>query len=246
MTYGRAKIISRHKMKFIAFAIFSLTCLPGLSAPKEKERTCRIIFLQRPVDAPKEAHLFDGLASHRVALPGMNFSEVVKLPPGNISLGLTPDPVAAPGDFPKDAPTARIPEGLTDFYLIVVSDPENKILPVRMLPVDAGDQQLKPGQTLWINLTEDAIAGKLGNETLRVPPGKRVVGKAPLPASGYYMAAFAYQSGGEGEYLPIMKKSWWFDANSKSLGFIIASGGRLPRIFTLRDRRIPEKPEGAE
>jgi hypothetical protein len=233
-------------MKFLVVAIFSLSYLPCLSAPKEKERTCRIIFLQRPVDAPREVHLFDGEASRKVALPGMNFSEVVKLPPGNISLGMTPDAVAAPEDFPKDAPTARIPEGITDFYLIVVSDPENKILPVRMLPVDAGDQQLKAGQTLWINLTTDAIAGKLGNETLRVPPGKRVVGKAPMSASGYYKAAFAYQPGGEGEYLPIMKKSWWFDANSKSLGFIIASGGRLPRIFTFRDRRIPEKSENSE
>ena len=232
-------------MKSLVFAIFSLSCLPCLSAAKGKERTCRIIFLQRPVDAPGEAYLFDGFASHKVALPGMNFSEVVKLPPGNISLGMTPDPVGAPEDFPPEAPTAKIPEGITDFYLILVSDPENKILPVRMQPVDAGDQQLKPGQTLWINLTTDAIAGKLGNETLMVPPGKRVVGKAPMSDSGYYKAEFAYQPGGEGDYLPIMKKSWWFDANSKSLGFIIASG-RLPRIFTFRDRRIPEKSENSE
>jgi len=236
-------------MKSLIFAIISLSCLPCLSQVEGKKRTCRIIFLQRPGDAPKEAHLYDGLASHKVDLPSLNFSEVVKLAPGNIVLGLTPDPVPELGDFPEGAPTARIPEGVTDLYLIVVSDPENPIFPVRLLPVDTGDQLLKAGQTLWINLTTHAIAGKLGNESLMLPPGKRVIGKAPLPASGYYKAAFLYKPGGEGEYLPIMKKSWWFDANSKSLGFVIDSGGRLPRIFTFRDKRIPEnpkKPQNAE
>jgi hypothetical protein len=224
-------------MKVLIAATLMLTCLPCVSKEDKPERSCRIIYLEKPADAPEEAHLFDGTASHKVALSSMNFSEVVMLPEGPLTLGLTPHPVSSPDDFPSGAPTAKIPATITDLYLVVVSDPENEVFPVRMLPLDVGAGKLKAGQTLWINLTNHTIAGKLGNETLTLPAGERVVGKAPLASSGYYKVRFLYQPDGQSEFMPVMQKSWWFDANSKNLGFIIQSGGRLPKIFTFRDHR---------
>ncbi len=220
-----------------------LSCLPGLSQEEKKERTCRLLFLERPQDAPAEGQLFDGTSSHKVSLSGMNFSEVVKLPDGDLVLGMTADPVATPEEFPKGAPTVTIPAQITDLYLIVASDPENKVLPIRMLPLDVGGQKLKAGETLWINLTGHSIKAMLGQEPLTVPPRGKVVGRPPLAASGYYKAAFLYQPDAQGEFLPIMRKSWWFDGKSKNLGFIIASGGRLPSIFTFRDYRDAEEPK---
>ena len=230
-------------MKFLFIITLALAFLPCLSEGSEKVRTCRIIFLDPPRGAPKELHLFDGTASRKVQLSGMNLSEVIKLPKGDLVLGMTPAPVRNLENFPKGAPTVKIAAKITDFYLIVVSDPENKIVPIRILPVDVGDKQPKLGQTLWVNLTAHAITGKLGNKSLTVPPDTRVIGEAPLPGSGYYKAEFQYQLNGEGEFLPVMNKSWWFDAKSKHLGFIINSRRRLPKIFTFIDKLAPEKKE---
>jgi hypothetical protein len=235
-------------MKYIPLLLL-ISCLPALSQEGKKERTCRLLFLERQQDAPAEGQLFDGTVSHKVELSGMNFSEVVKLPDGDLVLGMTANPVATPKDFPKGAPTVNIPAQIGDLYLLVASDPENKVFPIRMLPLDVSGQKLKAGETLWINLTAHTIMGRLDKELLTIPPSGKVVGKAPLAASGYYKAAFLYQPGAKGEFLPVMQKSWWFDAKSKNLGFIIESGGRLPSIFTFRDYRDaeePKKPESTE
>jgi hypothetical protein len=225
-----------HMKSLVCLALF-LSCLPCFS--EGGGRTCRIIFPDRPRNAPEHVQLFDGTASRKVLLASMNFSDVVTLPAGDLVLGMTADPVAKGGELPEGAPTVKVHGSITDFYLIVVSDPDNKILPVRMLPVDAGDERPKTGQTLWVNLTTHSITLNLASGSLIVPPGERIVGEPPLAASGYYKAEFLYQPDGKGEFLPLMTKSWWFDANSCHLGFIMDSGRRLPTIFTIRDKRTP-------
>ncbi len=227
-------------MRFPVFATLLLSCLPAFSAGDGGKRACRIIFPDRPRDAPTEVYLFDGTASRKVELPNMNFSEVIRLPSGKLVLGMADAPVAKPDQIPPGAPTAEIANNVGDFYLIVVSDPDNKVLPLRILPVDAGDERPEPGQTLWINLSERAISGTLGNESIDVPAGARVLAKAPLPVSGYYKAEFLFRAKDETSFQPVMNKSWWFDAKSKNLGFIIDTGSRLPKIFSFRDYRVAE------
>lgn len=230
-------------MKFLIPIIFLATLAPLFSQGnnKSKGKTCRLIYLQKPADAPNDAYLYDGTISHKVELPSMNFSNVVTLPGGDLTLGMTPGEVTAPENFPSSAPTVKVSASVTDLYLIVVYDATNKILPIRMLPLDVGISKLKPGQTLWVNFTKHRILGKLGEENLDMSGGAREVSKAPLAKSGYYKALFGYLPKGEKSVLPIMNKSWWHDANSKNLGFIIDSGGRLPRIFTFRDFREPDQ-----
>lgn len=211
-----------------------------------KNRTCRILFLERHGEAPTEAYLFDGEKSHKVLLPSLNFSEVVELPVGDITIGMSPESIDSPEDFPRDAPTAKIPAQQNDIYLLLFSDPGNKILPVRIQPINIGKGNLEPGQTLWINYTQHRIAAKLGTEELLIPAMGKAVSPPPLATSGYFLAQFLYQPDATGDFSPIMRKSWWFDAKSKNLGFIINTGGRLPKIFTFRDRRLAESPAGKE
>jgi hypothetical protein len=87
------------------------------------------------------------------------------------------------------------------------------------------------------------VAFKVRDEVVScrvLPSGGKVVGNAPLAASGCYKAQFLHQPEDRKEFMPVMQKSWWFDAKCKNLGFIIQSGGRLPGIFTFRDLRDPE------
>lgn len=236
-------------MKFIILATIVLSVLPCFSQVKDKkvpDRNCRIIFLERPKGGVEKVQLFDGEISREIRFSTMNLSGVIKVPGGDMVLGMTPDPVLDPESFPKGAPIVKIPAKVTDCYLIVVSDPQNKILPVRILLVDSSDGQLKAGQTLWINFTNQNIAGKLGKETVKIPAKSKVVSDAPLRKSGYYLASFLYQPNSKSKFLPVMKKSWWFDATSKHLGFIVSTGGKLPKIFTLRDRPAPKPVKGKD
>ena len=208
-------------------------------------RTCRIVFPERPQDAPKIAFLFDGKKSQSVTLPSMNLSEVIELPSGELIIAMTSTKITDPKTLPPNSPLLKIPETITDFYIILSPDPQNKEFPVKMNLVDTGEGKLKPGETLWYNFTGDRIAAKLGTAEMKVDPMGRTISKDPIPESGYYVARFAYQAGGKGEFAPITEQSWWHDANSRHLGFMFSSGGKLPKIYFFRDFRIP-KPDKEE
>jgi len=230
------------KLLLIPLLLFSYLPLSAQQDKGEVKRSCRILFLNKPADAPQEAYLYDGKTSHKVLLPSRNFSQVVELPSGALpdgkfTIGLSPTEVNEPEEFPSGAPRVTLPATATDIYLLLASDPTNNVLPVIIRPLNVDDSKLKPGETLWINLTKHKIAAKLGESQFFIEPRKQTVGPPPLKESGYYKAQFIYQREGKGDFLPIMRKSWWFDATSKNLGFVISSGARLPKIFTFRDRR---------
>jgi hypothetical protein len=201
------------------------------------EKSFRVVFPQQPKDTPEEVYLFDGTASKKIPLPGMNFSDVMRLPEGNLVLSMTAEAVTDAAAVSKDAPQANIPEAMINFYLVVLSEPGNTAMPMRMLPINAGDEHLKAGQTHWVNLTAHRIEADFGETSLTILPNENVVGAAPLQSNGYFKAKFRYQPKGSGDFLPVMEKSWWFDAQSKNLGFVFESDIGFPQIFTFRDQR---------
>jgi hypothetical protein len=224
--------------------LFFLTFLLAATVPAMAEptarRTCRIIFPERPEGAPKAGYLFDGKTSQAVTLPSMNFSEVIGLPSGDLTLFLTGEEIRDPEILPTGVPKLYIPEGVKDFYLLIVPDPAKTAFPLDMKLVDAG-AKLKPGETLWFNLTNHRIAAKLGEGRMTVDPKSLTVSKDPLPASGYYRAELIYQAEGKGEFRRITEQSWWHDAASRHVGFVVNTGGMLPKIYFFRDFRSEEE-----
>lgn len=219
-----------------------LTFLLCNSAHADPERTCRIVFLERPENAPKFLHLFDGENSREVELPSMNLSPIYKLSPGAIKLNLLTAKVDDSKEVPPDAPSVEIPADYTDFFLLVFSDPDNKIAPVKLDAINLESENFKIGQTLWINRTDKTIEGELGDQILSLQPGSSKILAAPVsdngvPTSGYYSASFTYQVEEKGVFEPITEQQWWHDAKSRHLGFIVDSGGRLPKIYFYRDFR---------
>lgn len=221
------------------FSLFSLA--HAQEAPK---RTCRILFVERPADAPKSLHLFDGVTSQEVDLPSMNLSQLYPLASGAIQLKLLPakaDPANPPS---PDAPSVDIPEDFTDFLILVTSDPENKIAPIKMEAINLKSEDFKLGQTLWINRTDIAIKAELGSQTLSLDPQSSKIIDTPLtkedkPVSGYFSASFSHKPQADGAFTPITEQQWWYDANSRHIGFINNSGGKLPKIHFFRDFRNP-------
>ena len=78
----------------------------GFVALSAAERTCRVLYLGAPKDAPQTLQLFDGKGSQEIKLPRMNLSPVYKLPSGAITLRLLEKAPGKPEDIPVGAPKA--------------------------------------------------------------------------------------------------------------------------------------------
>lgn len=223
-----------------AIAVFAALIFLFSNTSHAKSRTCRLVFPERPRDAPKTAYLFDGSRNVAVSLPSMNLSEVFSLPGGELTILLSREEIDDPEVLPVGAPRLRIPETVGDFYIILTPDKDNAHIPVKMNLVDSGGGKLKPGETLWFNFTDHRILAKLGEAEMSVQPKGREVSKPPASASGYYVARFAFQAHGKGALAPITEQSWWHDAACRHLGFMVNTGGKLPKIYYFRDFRSPE------
>lgn len=232
-------------MKILLTILASL--LPILSqthAQEAAKRTCRILFVERPANAPKSLHLFDGTSSQEVDLPSMNLSPLYPVASGAIQLKLLPTKADPSNPVSPDAPSVDIPEAFTDFLLLVTSDPANKIAPVKIEAINLKSEHFKIGQTLWINRTDAAIKAELGSQTLSLDPQGTKIIDSPFsdkatPTSGYFSATFTYKPDADAAFTPITEQQWWYDANSRHLGFIKNSGGKLPKIHLFRDFREP-------
>lgn len=224
------------KFFFILIAL-AISMAHSADAQSTNKRICRIVFPERPNDAPKVAYIFDGKENHSVSLPSMNFSGLIALPSGELTIVISPTEIIDPENIPPSTPMLRIAENISDFYILITPDASNPTMPVRMNLVNLSDGELEPGETLWFNLTEHRIVGRLGEDRMSVTPRSQTVSKSPRSGSGYYRAEFGYQPQSEGNLQRITEQHWWHDENSRHVGFIVNTGGRLPKIYFYRDFR---------
>lgn len=228
-------------MKSLLPVLLGLACSWLGAAP---ERTCRILFLNGPDDAPDTLHLFDGETAQEVDLPRMNFSKVYELRPGALTLALLPAPPAEPQQVPAGAPTVKVPETVTDFYLLLTSDPENKVAPVRANLINANAGRLGRGQMLWFNLTDKLIGGRIGSETLVLKPQSRHVIDPPARGHDNYPVDISYRIAGNDALYPLCETQWLHDPRSRSVAFVFQKPGvRTPRVLVFPDYREAPKED---
>lgn len=216
-----------------------LLLFPSLAVAQSKgPRTCRIVFLGAPAGAPEKLFLFDGQASQEVELPSMNLSPVYHLPAGPLSIRMLPTPPAKPEEVNPAAPTAKLAESISDFYLLVSSDLSNKVAPVKMQVIDVNPANFKKGEMLWFNLTANQVGGQLGSEKLAMPPQSRAIVKSPASKNEDYNVNLSYRMPGAEKLSPLCETKWLHDNQARRLMFVInQNGNRTPRILGLPDFR---------
>ncbi|MEO5916259.1 MAG: hypothetical protein ABIS50_18620 [Luteolibacter sp.] len=212
---------------------------------KPAKRTCRILFLNPPADAPKKLYLFDGVASHEIQMPEMNFSDVYQLAGGDTTLRLLPAPVVKAEEIPAGAPSGKLAESVVDLYLVASSDPANKVVPVRFQIIDASAMKFRQGQMMWYNLTNLAVGGKLGSQKLAMKGQSRVVTEAPTSGPESYDVELSYQIPGDPQFHPISQTKWVHDPRSRMVMFIYGGNDNsVPQISGFKDfRDAPAKTE---
>ena len=216
-----------------------LILFPSLAIAESKgPRTCRIVFLGAPADAPEKLFLFDGQASQEVELPRMNLSPVYHLPAGPLAIRMLPAPPTTPEEVSADAPGATLAESVSDFYLLVSSDLSNKIAPVKLQVIDVNPANFKKGEMLWFNLTANNVGGQLGSQQLSMAPRSRAIVKSPTSASEDYNVNLSFRMPGNDQLYPLCETKWQHDIRSRRLIFVInQDGNRTPRVLGFPDYR---------
>lgn len=228
----------------IIFSLFSLAA----QAAETTTRTCRILFLSAPDDAPETLFLFDGANAQEVELTRMGFSPTYKISAGASALALLPAAPPDPGKagtapvVPAGAPTATLGASVRDFYLLVSSDAANKVAPVRMQVINANQEDFKRGQMLWYNLTQTKVGGIVGSRKLVIAPNSRLILDAPAPGKEDYHVDLHFLPPGKEETEPLCETNWSHDPRSRGVFFILMPEGRLiPRIVGFSDFREVSK-----
>lgn len=233
-------------MRFISAVLLASTCvLLSANAQEKSKRTCRILFLSAPAGAPEKLFLSDGAAAQEVELPSMNLSPVYPLAAGAITLTLLPSKPLPDAPLPEGAPKALVGESFEDIYLLVTSDPSNKIAPVRFQVINAKADGFKNGQLLWYNLSPHRIGGQLGTRSLNLAPNAKAIMDAPASKAEDYNVKIGYvPAGGKAE--PLCETLWRHDPRSKNIVFVVpVAESRMPRIMGFPDSREPEEKEPA-
>lgn len=214
-----------------------------IAAHAKGGRTCRIIFINAPGNAPQRLHLFDGKTSQEVELPSINFSPVYQLPGSALTLRMLPSAETDPKQISPDAPSAAVAESVTDFYLLVSSDPANLVVPVRFEVIDA--TKFTKGQMLWRNLTPNTIDGQIGTEKLVLAGNSQAILNPPAAKSEDYKVTISYRRPGLERLEPLCETQWGHDAQGRSVYFVVSTEGeRTPRVMGLRDQRETAKKSG--
>lgn len=231
-------------MRFLFFALIASLCHQVSSVAQEpSKRTCRILFLSAPADAPKKLFLFDGSKAQEVELPSMNFSNVYALAPGDINLTMLAAPPVAGEPPPAAAPKVAVGEALKNIYLLVSSDPANKVAPVRFQVINADADGFKNGQLLWFNISPHLIGGSIGSQTIKLAPNAKAIVKAPADQAGDYNVKIGYVPAGTERAEPLCETVWLHDPRAKNVVFVVpVADSRMPRIMGFADfREVAEK-----
>ncbi len=231
------------RLLFLCTVAFSL--MANVLAAEKSTRSCRIIFLEAPDDAPEKIFLSDGVSMREVELPRMNLSDIYPLAEGDITLRMFSQKITDLAAVPTSAPSATIGADVKDFYLLVSTDPANKIAPVKMSVINANAANFKKGQMLWFNLTKNKVGGRVGERDLAMDANSKTILDAPSRKNGDYNVNLTFRMPGDERLFPLCETKWQFDDRTRNIYFIIpVAGSRSPRILGFPDYR--EEPKEAK
>ena len=233
-------------MRYLSTLVSLIICSTSFAAepPPKAGRTCRILFLAAPENAPKTIYLNDGITTQPVELPSLNLSNVYKLASGDVALRLTPTMPTEEHPIPAGAPLVAVPDAVTDCYLLVSSDPKNLVTPLKCQIVNANPEGFRSGQMMWLNLTPYQVGGQLGSRTLNLKPNSQSIVDSPKTGAGSYPVKIGYNPGKEQKSALIVSTEWPHNPIGRNVVFVMMlPNSKIPRIKGFSDYREPQKAQ---
>lgn len=206
--------------------------LIALATLVSAERVVRSIYYQGADDAPRKAFLYGVSGKHvEVAFPRMNISDAVELPDAGEQFFLVPEILPKDEAIPKNAPRVSIPKSWTLSALLISKDVANSVLPVQAFPINMSESVFKPGEMLWINLTDITVGGKIGDAKLILMPKATKLLKAPKGERGDFPVLIDCLIPGDKKTRWLVRQTWRHNPDARQLVFIQSL--EPPRIATL-------------
>lgn len=229
---------------------FGVAALVGAAdAPGGGSRSCRLLFVQAPVDAPEKVVLVIGKETAEVDLPRLTISHArVKLPGGLVRIYAATKAPTKEEPLSPDAPFVDIPETMNDALIVLLPTGQPGPLSFIMLPVEFHKTRAPEGAVIWFNLSDRIIYAKLGNAMVTVNPKGSALS---MPTVGidepYVVFVDASPVPPETETVPVVRGSWVKEARMRNLLFVVPDPSRtVPRILSIPDRLDPEPDPNAK
>lgn len=215
----------------LAIVLLSLLPVDALA------HTVRAMFLGATSDSPTEATLVMGEKVITIPLPRRYLSEEIDLPDSPSRAFILPKAPRPDEEIDPATPRVRFPEESNRSLLLFVPDKTNKVFPVRVISLNTSPEKFPAGHTIMFNLSQANIAGKFGDQQIRVAAGKRKVLKPPSSKTGGYPVQIVCKTSEDADWITICSSTWRHNPKARQLMFISPSEGRkFPRVWTVVDK----------
>ena len=199
------------------------------------ERFVRILYHQAPENAPKSGFLYGSSGKFiNVSFPRWNMSDKFTLPDNGEQFYFFPKKLADDMPIPANAPRVQINKTWDQAILLVIPDTENPILPIRLQSINASASVFGFGEIYWINLTDLAIGGLIGDRKLIIKPRSKLIMKTPKQTNGDYAVKVDYLIPGENRPKWLLRQTWSHNIYARQLVFINKSNqAEVPSLFSV-------------
>lgn len=231
------------KKFLVLLALGCVAFVDAADTPGSSSRTCRLLYVQAPFDAPDKVVLVVDKDSTEVDLPRLTISNArVKLPAGPVRVYAAAKAPTKAEPLPAGTPFVDIPEAMSDALIVLLPNGQPGPLSFIMLPVEFNKGRAPEGAVIWFNLSDRIIYAKLGEAAVTVNPRGSALS---MPTVGIDQPYVVYVDASpvppETETVPVVRGSWVKEARMRNLLFVVPDPSRtVPRILSIPDRLDPE------
>jgi len=231
------------KKFLVLLALGCAAFVDAADTPGSSSRTCRLIYMQAPLDAPEKVVLVVGKETTEVDLPRLSISNArAKLPVGPVRVYAAAKAPTKAEPLPPETPFVDIPESMGDALVVLLPNGQPGPLSFIMLPVEFNKARAPAGSLMWFNLSDRIIYSRSGDSIVTINP-KATALEMPRGAFNepYYVYVDASPIPPDVENVPIYRGYSMKEPRSRYLLFVVPDPTRIvPRILSIPDRLDPE------
>ncbi len=229
-----------------------LQILSLLILPLQAERTIRIVYLGAPADSSLKELFIYGTSGENPAVPVQstlnhsNFSPQIPIDMQASTLRLLSEPLGEDQPFPEGTTSVAIDKKWQHTLLILFhSKTSETTLPVSIHQINASPNQFKPGELHWINLSEVALGGQVGDQKIVLNPKQSRVMKCPA-GEIECKVKLNYLVKGEEKSRSLIRQMWRIDKKTRQVVLILKRPPPKHASYYVLPFRDPPKPAADE
>jgi hypothetical protein len=224
--------------------LLAILAFPMVARGEPRKVSFRTLCFQ-PVNNLSSLTYLKGAEQVEVELPRMNLSKRYECV---VERELVLGNIRTIDGKPEVEPLARaeFPAGdLQEAVLLFLPAPAGSKLPFHVTVFNFDRRSLAGGETLFVNLSDQEIAGLFGDRQLALSPGKvaKLEAIKKVDEQGRYYVNLRSKT--DGQWRPLCKSWWRADPEARKLALIFREPDtRRLRVFSFPDRQEPKAEEG--